>query len=87
MAVDRPKNSCGLYPSTASPKPIIELLSTGDTELTWSAGPAIGYTFGRSDEYRVTAGYRRMDIDFETAEPVDADMSMSGMWVGFRVNF
>src|SRR5262245_52768591 len=62
-------------------------VSTGDTELTWSAGPAIGYTFGRSDEYRVMAGYRRMDIDFETADAVDADMSMSGLWVGFRVNF
>jgi hypothetical protein len=62
-------------------------VSTGDTELTWSAGPAIGYTFGRSDEYRVTAGYRRMDIGFETADAVDADMSMSGLWVGFRINF
>jgi hypothetical protein len=62
-------------------------VSTGETELTWSAGPAIGYTFGRSDEYRVTAGYRRMDIDFETADAVDADMSMSGLWVGFRFNF
>jgi hypothetical protein len=62
-------------------------VSAGDTELTWSAGPAIGYTFGHSDEYRVTAGYRRMDIDFETADAVDADMSMSGLWVGFRISF
>ena len=62
-------------------------VSTGDTELTWSAGPAIGYTFGHSDEYRVTAGYRRMDIDFETADSIDADMSMSGLWLGFRINF
>jgi len=62
-------------------------VSTGGTELTWSAGPAIGYTFGERDQYRVTAGYRRMDIDFETAEPVEADMSMSGLLIGFRLNF
>jgi hypothetical protein len=62
-------------------------VSTGDTELTWSAGPTLGYTFGDGDRYEVTAGYRRMDIDFETAEPVDADMSMSGLLLGFRINF
>jgi hypothetical protein len=62
-------------------------VSAGGTELTWSAGPAIGYTFGDHDQYRVTAGYRRMDIDFETAEPVDADMSMSGLLIGFRLDF
>jgi hypothetical protein len=62
-------------------------VSTGGTELTWSAGPALGYTFGAHDQYRVTAGYRRMDIDFETAEPVDADMSMDGLLLGFRIDF
>jgi hypothetical protein len=62
-------------------------VSTGDTELTWSAGPSIGYAFGDRHQYRVTAGYRRMDVDFETAEPVDADMSMSGLLIGFRVDF
>jgi len=62
-------------------------VSTGDTDLTWSAGPTVGYTFGDGGRYEVTAGYRRMDIDFETAEPVEADMSMSGVSVGFRINF
>jgi hypothetical protein len=62
-------------------------VSTGDTDMTWSAGPTIGYTFGDDDRYEVTAGYRRMDIDFETAEPVEADMSMSGVSLGFRINF
>jgi hypothetical protein len=62
-------------------------VSTGGTELTWSAGPALGYTFGTRDQYRVTAGYRRMDIDFETAEPIDADMSMDGLLLGFRIDF
>jgi hypothetical protein len=62
-------------------------VSAGSTELTWSAGPTIGYSFGDGDRYRVTAGYRRMDIDFETAETVDADMSMSGLLIGFRFDF
>jgi hypothetical protein len=62
-------------------------VSTGDTELTWSAGPTIGYAFGDGDRYQVTAGYRRMDVDFATAEHVDADMSMSGLSIGFRIEF
>jgi hypothetical protein len=62
-------------------------VSAGDTDLTWSAGPTVGYTFGDDDRYEVTAGYRRMDIDFATPEPVEADMSMSGVSVGFRINF
>jgi hypothetical protein len=61
-------------------------VSTGGTELTWSAGPALGYTFGDRDQYRVTVGYRRMDIDFETEEPIEADMSMSGLLIGFRLD-
>jgi len=62
-------------------------VSTGGTKLTWSAGPAIGYTFGDHDQYRVTAGYRRMDITFESAEPVDTEMSMDGLLLGFRLDF
>jgi len=62
-------------------------VSTGDTELTWSAGPTVGYTFGAEDRYQVTAGYRHMDVDFDTPEHVRADMSMSGLSVGFRIDF
>lgn len=62
-------------------------VSTGGTEYTWSAGPTVGYAFGESDRYEVTAGYRHMVVDFDTAEHVDADMSMSGLSVGFRVAF
>ena len=62
-------------------------VSTGDTEYTWSAGPTIGYTFGNNDRYEVTAGYRHMVVDYDTPEHVDSDMSMSGLLVGFRINF
>jgi hypothetical protein len=62
-------------------------VSTGDTEYTWSAGPTVGYTFGDDGQYEITAGYRHMVVDFETAEHVDADMSMSGLSVGFSVAF
>jgi hypothetical protein len=62
-------------------------ISTGSTEYTWSAGPTVGYTFGDGDRYEVTAGYRHMVVDFDTAEHVDADLSMSGLLVGFRINF
>ena len=62
-------------------------VSTGDTELTWSVAPAIGYTFGDQDQFRVTAGYRHMLIDFETQDPLDMDMSLSGLLIGFRYQF
>jgi hypothetical protein len=62
-------------------------VSTGDTEYTWSAGPTVSYAFGAGERYEVTAGYRHMVVDFDTAEHVDADMSMSGLSVGFRVEF
>jgi hypothetical protein len=62
-------------------------VSTGDTELTWSVAPAIGYTFGARDQYRVTAGYRHMVVDFETADPVDMDMTLTGILIGFRYEF
>jgi hypothetical protein len=62
-------------------------VSTGDTQLTWSVAPTIGYTFGTRDQYRLTAGYRKMVVDFNTAESVDMDMTLSGFLVGFRFAF
>jgi hypothetical protein len=62
-------------------------VSTGDTQLTWSVAPAIGYSFGDRDQFRLTAGYRHMTVDFDTRDPVDMDMSLSGLLVGFRYQF
>ncbi|MGE0639428.1 MAG: hypothetical protein AB7G12_07135 [Thermoanaerobaculia bacterium] len=62
-------------------------VSTGGTELTWSAGPTFGYTFGRSDRYTAFAGYRHMVVDFDTAEGVDAEMTLSGFVAGMRFSF
>jgi hypothetical protein len=62
-------------------------VSKGGTELTWSAGPTLGYTFGASGRYTALAGYRRMVVDFDTAENVDAEMTLSGALVGLRIAF
>lgn len=65
-------------------------LSTGGTELTWSAAPSLGYSFGDERRYTVQAGYRRMVVDFDTADAaadVDAEMTLSGFLVGLRVGF
>lgn len=62
-------------------------LSKGGTELTWSAGPTLGYTFGDGGRYTAMAGYRRMVVDFDTAENVDAKMTLSGALVGLRIAF
>lgn len=61
--------------------------STGDTDLTWSVAPAIGFTFGASDQYTLTAGYRHMVVDFDTHDAVDMDMTLKGYLVGFRFKF
>lgn len=62
-------------------------LSAGGTELTWSAGAAAAYTFGKSDRYALTAGYRHMVVDFDTEDAVDAEMTLSGPFVGLRLTF
>jgi hypothetical protein len=58
--------------------------SAGGTELTWSAGSAISYTFGR---YALLAGYRRMVVDFDTGDSTDVDMTLSGFGIGLRTSF
>ncbi|MCM2268826.1 MAG: hypothetical protein NDJ75_01860 [Thermoanaerobaculia bacterium] len=62
-------------------------VSKGGTELTWSAGPTLGYRFGKSGRYTALAGYRRLVVDFDTAESVDAKMTLSGALVGLRIAF
>jgi hypothetical protein len=62
-------------------------VSTGGTELTWSADPSIGYRFGEGGRYTVFAGYRHMDVDFETDSPVEATMTLSGLYAGMRFAF
>lgn len=62
-------------------------VSAGGTELTWSAGPTLRYTFGKSGRYIATAGYRHMEVDFDTAENVDATMTLEGFVAGLRISF
>lgn len=62
-------------------------VSTGGTEMTWSAGPSITYAFGDTGRYSLTAGYRRMEIDFESAYTLDAEMELSGFLMGLRMGF
>lgn len=62
-------------------------VSTGGTELTWSVNPSIGFTFGANDQYRLTAGYRHLAVDFDTKPGVDMDMTLDGFLVGFRFAF
>jgi hypothetical protein len=64
--------------------------STGGTELTWDALAGIGYSFGESDRYRLIAGYRHMDIEFEKDNDlgqIDAEVTLSGFFSGLRISF
>lgn len=62
-------------------------VSTGGTELTWSVGPTLSYAFGKDGRYALSAGYRRMDVEFDTEETMSATMSLSGALIGFRFAF
>lgn len=62
-------------------------VSTGGTDLTWSVNPSIGYTFGENAQYRATAGYRYLAVDFATEPGVDMNMTLSGFLVGLRFSF
>ena len=62
-------------------------VSGGGTDLTWSLTPSIAYGFGDSEQFAITAGYRRMDIDFKATGPVDSKMRLSGLLLGLRTSF
>jgi hypothetical protein len=61
--------------------------SAGGTELTWSAGAAAAWAFGEERRYAVTAGYRRMVVDFARDGALDVDMTLSGFLAGVRAGF
>lgn len=62
-------------------------VSTGETDYTWSLGPSLSYAFGQAGRYSLSAGYRRMVIDYEDDGNFGAQMIMSGAQVGFRASF
>jgi len=62
-------------------------VSAGGTELTWSAGSSLAYAFGKTGRYAVSAGYRRMVVDFKDDDATEVDMTLSGFVTGLRVAF
>lgn len=66
---------------------ILADVSSGGTDYTWSVSPQMSYAFGRAGRYEVTAGYRRMVVDFQGDGSVDAQMTLSGALLGFRIAF
>lgn len=61
--------------------------SAGGTDLTWSLSSSVSYAFGASGRYAVTAGYRRMEVDFQDDHGVDPTMTLSGFFTGLRISF
>jgi hypothetical protein len=62
-------------------------LSTGGTDFTWTVSPNLGYAFGSTRKYALTAGYRRMTVDFEDDGDIDTEMTLSGVVLGFSTSF
>ena len=65
--------------------------SFGGTEGTYNGLASMGYTFGESRLFTVTAGYRYMSIDIEgtsqRGNPIEADVTLSGPILGLVFNF
>jgi hypothetical protein len=62
-------------------------VSAGGTDLTWSGASEIRYAFGASGRYTLSAGYRHMKVDFDTADATDVAMTLSGFHTGLRISF
>jgi len=62
-------------------------VSTGDTDLSWSVNPTVGYGFGNNHQNELVIGFERLVIDFDTGNSIDMDMTMSGPMLGWRFQF
>jgi hypothetical protein len=62
-------------------------IGTGGTDLTWSVGPYVGYSFGDEGQYRLIGGYRHLVVDFKDEAETDMELTLSGFLVGFRIAF
>lgn len=66
-------------------------LSFGGSEGTYNGLATVGYTFGNSGLFTLTAGYRYMSIKIDGTNPrgapTEADITMSGPLLGFVFNF
>jgi hypothetical protein len=65
--------------------------SFGGTEGTYNGLASMGYTFGKSRFFTLTAGYRYMSVDIEgtsqRGNPIEADITLSGPILGLVFNF
>lgn len=66
-------------------------LSFGGSEGTYNGLATVGYTFGESGLFTVTAGYRYLSIEIDGSNPrgasTAADVAISGPLLGFVFNF
>lgn len=62
-------------------------LSAGGTDLTWSAGSALSYSFGRDGRYAATAGYRHMAVELPGDDSLATTLTLSGFVAGLRTSF
>jgi hypothetical protein len=66
-------------------------VSMGGSEGTYNGLATVGYTFGESDLFTLTLGYRYMSIEMDgmsqRGRPTDADIVLSGPVLGFVFKF
>jgi len=61
--------------------------SIGGTDFTWSAGPTLGFAFGKMGAFGINAGYRVMQINFKDEAGLDNTLTLKGALLGFRASF
>ncbi len=62
-------------------------VSAGDTDLTWSLNPTIGYALGANQRHQLLFGYEQLSVDFADEGSIDMHMTMSGPLFAWRFEF
>lgn len=61
--------------------------SIGDTDLVWTAQAMVGWRFGSARQHALLAGYRYRDMEYDQADVLDVEKTLSGFGIGVTIGF
>jgi hypothetical protein len=73
-----------------SPRWVVSLqgdVSTGGTDLVWTAQGLLGWRFGAKRQSAVLAGYRYRELEYGKADVLDVEKTLSGFVLGLKIGF
>lgn len=62
-------------------------VSTGGTDLTWTAQGLVGWRFGARRNSAVFLGYRYRDLKYTKADVIEVKRTLSGFGLGVKIGF